>query len=151
AERHAGLLDEQEHTWLVAHLSACDDCRAIGEDLAARSEFDAATSGHLPSRLISRWDTESPGLPEVVRDLVLAHLRTCELWRRGVELGGPALPAETREAAHPAPAVMPKPAWRARLAYSRTRFWLAAGGLAAAAAALLIAFHLPDRARIIAG
>ncbi|HXS81660.1 MAG TPA: hypothetical protein VN896_02995 [Methylomirabilota bacterium] len=139
AERHAGILETTESAWLDSHLAGCDECRAVAQSLAETTRATGGGRGHLPSRLISRWATESQTMPDVVRGYAIRHLRDCEQCREAFRIVGQPLPIEVASAARERVVIAARPGLVRRwFRDSRAGYWVAGAGLAAAAALVVV-------------
>jgi len=124
AERHAGILETTESAWLDSHLAGCDECRAVAQSLAETTRATGGGRGHLPSRLISRWATESQTMPDVVRGYAIRHLRDCEQCREAFRIVGQPLPIEVASAARERVVIAARPGLVRRWFRRRRSRWI---------------------------
>lgn len=157
-DRHAmGMLDEAEERRFQSHAAACADC---GEVLKISRENLAriAREGHIPARLLARWDRASSRLRGVARRMVREHLESCAECRQDLESVGfrPELEVVADLEGDPDPEAAPVPAPVApareiHLVLNGRRRWTtgwlagAAGAALATAATLLVVSTLPPR------
>lgn len=155
-----GLLDEAEEHRFLAHAGSCATC---GDALRAYQENVAriAREGHIPARLLARWDRARGRLRGMARRMVREHLESCPECRQDLEaigfrpelevvaeLEGEADP-DSRRALPP-----PPPAREIRLILPTERRWAPwwVGGLAGAAlataATLVVVGTVSDRAQL---
>jgi hypothetical protein len=151
-EREAHLLDESESAWLSGHLAGCEACRRMSDDLAETRGQLRDDNRHLPTRVLSRWDTEFGRLPDLAREHALAHLESCEMCRGALRVAGHPLPAEITNRSSESPSRVPIdgtarkviPVPRAPWWVSMWREpWVIGSGLAAAAGFMIFASIVP--------
>ena len=153
-----GLLDEAEERRFDAHASGCAPCQAALDAHREHGLPELKTDGHIPARVLARWDRARQTLGGVPRRILEEHLEGCEECRDDLEFLGqePTLGQEPgiveTHVGAPAPVSILRPArsaWRAgwRGPAPRPR-WLdwAIGGLAGAAlatvASVLVTLHV---------
>jgi hypothetical protein len=162
-DEHAlGMLDDADERSFLAHVAACAAC---GDELKAYHENVAriVREGHIPARLLARWDRARGRLRGMARRMVREHLESCAECRQDLEAVGfrpelevvGELEAEAEPETRVARTSPPRqPMHEIRLVMPTRRGWAPwwAGGVVGAAlgtaATLVVVGTLSDRAQL---
>lgn len=85
--RALDLLDEDEARRIDEHASTCAACEAIMKAYAENRPI-SRPDGHIPARIIARWDRARGRLRGLPRQLVREHLESCAECRQDLEALG---------------------------------------------------------------
>jgi hypothetical protein len=83
-----GLLDDAEEVRFLGHARECPDCDEAMKVFARDNREELRSAGHVPARMLARWDRARTRLRGLARRAVRAHLESCEACRQDLTLLG---------------------------------------------------------------
>lgn len=83
-----GLLEDDAERRLLAHARECAECAEHMKAFASAERDRLRDGGHIPPRLLARWDRARVRLRGMTRRMVRAHLEGCEACRQELEMLG---------------------------------------------------------------
>ncbi len=124
----SGLMPDEAHDRFEAHAASCDACQTLLSQLRVEHQENGH---HISRRVLLDWKNQLGGMKGLQRRLVLQHLESCDECQAVLEHLG------VDPQSGPRPVEVDRPIW------VRREFWMGTGfgGLAAAAAALVLTFN----------
>lgn len=134
----AGLLDEAQDSEVARHLLDCAECSQLAESLAISPAGAGVDRAHIPAGVLARWPKALRELRGLERDLISAHLKTCEECRGALRVLGHAPTMLAAEPPSPTEVTRVK-----RATHGRGGQWLLGGWAALATAAAFVFATMP--------